>query len=42
MESIKDFVKSFMLIELFKGLRLTGSQVFARKITIQFPEEKTP
>jgi NADH-quinone oxidoreductase subunit I len=31
-----------MLIELFKGLRLTGSQVFARKITIQFPEEKTP
>ena len=42
MEAIKDFVKSFMLTELLKGLRLTGSQVFARKITIQFPEEKTP
>jgi hypothetical protein len=42
MEAIKDFVKSFMLIELLKGLRLTGSQLFARKITIQFPEEKTP
>ena len=42
METIKDFVKSFMLVELLKGLRLTGSQLFARKITIQFPEEKTP
>ena len=31
-----------MLIELFKGMALTGRHLFARKITVQFPEEKTP
>ena len=31
-----------MLWELFQGLRLTGRHLFARKITVQFPEEKTP
>ena len=40
--SLKDFLSSFMLLELFKGLRVTGKYFFARKITIQFPEEKTP
>ena len=40
--SIKDFLSSFMLVELFKGLALTGKYAFRRKITIQFPEEKTP
>ena len=40
--SLKDFLSSFMLLELFKGLRITGKYFFARKITIQFPEEKTP
>jgi NADH-quinone oxidoreductase subunit I len=40
--SLKDFLSSFMLWELFKGLRITGKYFFARKITIQFPEEKTP
>jgi NADH-quinone oxidoreductase subunit I len=40
--SLKDFLSSFMLIELFKGLRITGKYFWARKITIQFPEEKTP
>ena len=42
MEAIKDFIGSFMLRELFKGLALTGRYMFARKITVQFPEEKTP
>ncbi len=42
MEAIKDFLGSLMLRELFKGLALTGRYMFARKITIQFPEEKTP
>jgi NADH-quinone oxidoreductase subunit I len=27
---------------LLVGLRLTGANFFARKVTIQFPEEKTP
>jgi len=40
--SVKDFVSSFMLIELFKGMALTGRYMFKPKITIQFPEEKTP
>ena len=40
--SLKDFLSSFMLIELFKGLAITGKYAFARKITVQFPEEKTP
>ncbi|RYF19097.1 MAG: NADH-quinone oxidoreductase subunit NuoI [Comamonadaceae bacterium] len=40
--SLKDFLSSFMLLELFKGLRITGKYFWARKITVQFPEEKTP
>ena len=40
--SIKDFLKSFMLVELLKGMALTGRYAFARKVTVQFPEEKTP
>ncbi len=42
MHAVKDFVSSFMLLEMLKGLRLTGRYFFARKITIQYPEEKTP
>ncbi|MDQ9170187.1 NADH-quinone oxidoreductase subunit NuoI [Oxalobacteraceae bacterium R-40] len=42
MEAIKDFFGSLMLRELVKGLALTGRYMFARKITVQFPEEKTP
>jgi len=38
----KDFIGSFFLKELFKGMALTGRYMFARKITVQFPEEKTP
>jgi NADH-quinone oxidoreductase subunit I len=40
--SLKDFLGSFMLFELAKGLMITGKYMFARKITVQFPEEKTP
>jgi NADH-quinone oxidoreductase subunit I len=42
MEAIKDFFGSLMLRELVKGLALTGRYMFSRKITIEFPEEKTP
>lgn len=34
--------KTFLLYELVKGLALTGRYLFARKITVQYPEEKTP
>ena len=41
--SIKDFFNTFFLVELLKGMKLTGRHaLFERKITIQFPEEKTP
>jgi NADH-quinone oxidoreductase subunit I len=40
--SFGDFLRSFALWELFKGMAITGKYMFARKITIQFPEEKTP
>ena len=42
MEKITNFFKTFLLLELVKGMALTGRHFFARKITVQFPEEKTP
>lgn len=39
---IKKLFQTFMLLELLKGLSLTGRYLFARKITIRYPEEKTP
>ena len=38
----RDFLSSFLLLELLKGMALTGRYMFARKVTIHFPEEKTP
>jgi NADH-quinone oxidoreductase subunit I len=40
--TIRNYVKSLLLWELILGLRLTGRYLFSRKITIQYPEEKTP
>ena len=40
--SLKDFLSSFLLIELLKGLLLTGKYAFRSKITLEYPEEKTP
>ncbi|MCG6975224.1 MAG: NADH-quinone oxidoreductase subunit NuoI [Acidiferrobacterales bacterium] len=40
--SISHFIKSFTLFELWKGLAVTGSHLFQRKITVQYPEEYTP
>jgi NADH-quinone oxidoreductase subunit I len=42
MTRLIEFFRSFLLLELLRGLALTGRHVFARKITVQFPEEKTP
>jgi NADH-quinone oxidoreductase subunit I len=39
---VKDIASSFMLVELMKGLKLTGRYMFSRKITVMYPEEKTP
>ena len=40
--STVNFLKSLTLLELLRGLRLTGRHLFERKITVQYPEEKTP
>ena len=42
MAAVREFFSSFMLREMLQGLRLTGRYFFARKITVQYPEEKTP
>ncbi|HZQ61271.1 MAG TPA: NADH-quinone oxidoreductase subunit NuoI [Casimicrobiaceae bacterium] len=39
---VRQFFNTWLLLELGKGLALTGRYMFARKVTIQFPEEKTP
>ncbi|MFQ5759802.1 MAG: NADH-quinone oxidoreductase subunit NuoI [Acidiferrobacterales bacterium] len=42
MDALKHYVNSFMLTELRKGLGVTLRNLFARKITVQYPDEKTP
>ncbi len=42
MGAMKDIVKSLFLKELFQGMSVTGRYFFARKITVQYPDEKTP
>lgn len=42
MEAIKDFFGSLMLSEMLKGMRLTGKYFFRRKVTLHYPQEKTP
>lgn len=36
------YLKTFLLWELVKGMWLTGRYLFARKFTVQYPEEKAP
>lgn len=42
MTAVANYIKSLFLWELLMGLKLTGRYFFARKITVQYPEEKTP
>lgn len=42
MQKLRQYIKSFLLWELFLGLKLTGRYFFSRKITVQYPEEETP
>ncbi|WP_415033960.1 NADH-quinone oxidoreductase subunit NuoI [Azonexus sp.] len=42
MGSMKEIFGSLFLKELLKGMAVTGRYFFARKITVQYPEEKTP
>ncbi|MBU3542898.1 NADH-quinone oxidoreductase subunit NuoI [Polynucleobacter sp. MWH-Loch1C5] len=42
MMRIREFLSSLLLKELLQGLALTGRYLFKPKITVQYPEEKTP
>ena len=42
MGSMKEIFNSLLLKELLKGMAVTGKYFFASKITVQYPEEKTP
>ncbi|KPK57351.1 MAG: NADH-quinone oxidoreductase subunit NuoI [Gammaproteobacteria bacterium] len=42
MDALRGLFKTFFLIELLGGLRLTLRNLFVKKVTIIYPEEKTP
>lgn len=42
MNSLARAIKTFALWELLQGLRVTLRNLFVRKVTVQYPEEKTP
>jgi NADH-quinone oxidoreductase subunit I len=42
MSTLSSVIKTFSLWELLRGLRVTLGYLFVKKITIQYPEEKTP
>lgn len=42
MSDLKQYLKALSLSELWKGLGVTGRHFFKKKITVQYPEEKTP
>jgi NADH-quinone oxidoreductase subunit I len=41
-KKILQLIKSFSLWELLLGLKLTGRYFFKRKVTLHYPDEKTP
>jgi NADH-quinone oxidoreductase subunit I len=42
LNAVRHYFSSLLLLELFKGLSVTGRYMFARKFTVQYPEEKAP
>jgi NADH-quinone oxidoreductase subunit I len=42
MSTVRRLAKTFLLLELLKGLGVTFRYLFAEKFTIRYPEEKTP
>ncbi len=40
--TLTHFLKSFSFAELLKGMGVTGRYLFKPKVTVQYPEEKTP
>ena len=42
MKALSNYFKSLFLIELLRGLHLTGRYLFKKKFTVMYPEEKAP
>ena len=42
MQAVRNFLKTFLLLELLQGLWVTLKNLFRPKATINYPEEKTP
>jgi len=42
MSLLKRAIKTWLLTELVMGLMLTGKYMFKKKITVEYPEERTP
>ena len=42
MRLVNHYLKSFLFLELLKGMSVTFRYMFARKITVQYPEERAP
>ncbi len=42
MQGIRNFIKTYLLLDMFQGLWVTLKNMFRPKITINYPEEKTP
>lgn len=42
MQSVRESLNTWLMVELLRGMALTGKSLFRRKVTVQYPEEKTP
>lgn len=42
MSKVSQIIRTLTLWELLKGLRVTLHNLFVKKVTVQYPEEKTP
>ena len=42
MRPLREIFHTWFLTELLRGMQLTGKAFFRRKVTVQYPEEKTP
>ena len=42
MRNVISFFKTFLLWEMLVGMSVTGKHFFTRKVTVQYPDEKTP
>lgn len=42
MHPVSEYFNTWLLLELLRGMAITGRSMFQRKFTVQYPEEKTP